>query len=207
MPCHARGPYLWLRPARQRARGSDPALWIIRDAGHQHSTGFSVGDRGEAERRLAEYIAGKYAPARRGRDIAEIPVADVISIYLADVAPNQARPEKAAERCGKSLSSLASAALAKSLAPIAEPMPNGAAPMAAHDATFKTLLQQSAIMPRRACTAASSESPCRLKGVRASDGSRATRLPASCGLVGAIARFKTAGQPTSGRCATWPAYS
>ncbi|HZZ21280.1 MAG TPA: hypothetical protein VFE60_01245 [Roseiarcus sp.] len=75
MPRHARGPYLWLRPARQRARGSDPALWIIRDAGHQHSTGFSVGDRGEAERRLAEYIAGKYAPARRERDIAEIPVA------------------------------------------------------------------------------------------------------------------------------------
>jgi integrase len=103
MPRHARGPYLWLRPARQRASGSDPALWIIRDAGHQRSTGFGVGERGEAERALADYIADKYTPARRERDIAEIPVADVINIYLADVAPNQARPEKAAERCGRLL--------------------------------------------------------------------------------------------------------
>jgi integrase len=103
MPRHARGPYLWLRPVRHRADGSDPALWIIRDAGHQRSTGFGQSDRGEAEKALADYIADKYAPARRERDIAEIPVADVISIYLADVAPKQARPEKAAERCGRIL--------------------------------------------------------------------------------------------------------
>jgi integrase len=103
MPRHARGPYLWLRPARQRASGSDPALWIIRDAGHQRSTGLGMGERREAEKALADYIASKYAPARRERDIAEIPVADVISIYLADAAPSQARPEKAAERCGRLL--------------------------------------------------------------------------------------------------------
>ena len=52
---------------------------------------------------LADYIASKYTPARRDRDIAEIPIADVINVYLADVAPNQARPEKAAERCGRLL--------------------------------------------------------------------------------------------------------
>jgi integrase len=103
LPRHARGPYLWLRPARQRSAGSDPALWIIRDAGHQRSTGFGQSNRGEAEKALADYIADKYAPARRERGIAEIPVADVINIYLADVAPNQARPEKAAERCGRIL--------------------------------------------------------------------------------------------------------
>ena len=62
-----------------------------------------MGERREAEAALAEYIASKYAPARRERDIGEIPVADVISVYLADVAPNQARPEKAAERCGRLL--------------------------------------------------------------------------------------------------------
>ena len=48
-------------------------------------------------------LPSKYTPARRERDIAEIPVADVINVYLADVAPNQARPEKAAERCGQLL--------------------------------------------------------------------------------------------------------
>jgi hypothetical protein len=82
MPRHARGPYLWLRPSRERG---DPAIWIVRDRGHQHSTGFGVGERREAETALADYTAGKYAPARRERDIAVIPIADVISIYLADV--------------------------------------------------------------------------------------------------------------------------
>jgi integrase len=103
MPRHARGPYLWLRSPRERASGSDPALWIIRDAGHQHSTGLGMGERREAEKALAGYIASKYAPARRERAISEIPIADVINVYLADVAPNQARPEKAAERCGRLL--------------------------------------------------------------------------------------------------------
>src|SRR5690242_18912909 len=104
MPRHARGPYLWLRPARERDdKGAERACWIIRDAGHQRSTGFGKGERSEAEAAFANYIAEKYAPERRERDIAEIPVADVISIYHADVAPSQARPEKAAERCGRLL--------------------------------------------------------------------------------------------------------
>lgn len=103
MPRQSKGIRLWLRPARQRASGSDPAIWVIRDAGHQLSTGLGIGARREAEAALADYIAGKYAPARRERDIIVIPIADVINVYLADVAPNQARPEKAAERCGRLL--------------------------------------------------------------------------------------------------------
>ena len=103
MPRHARGPYLWLRPPRPRDGGTDPAIWIIRDRGHQHSTGLSAGDHSAAEAKLAEYIASKYAPARRERSIDQIPVADVIGIYLADVVPGQARPEKADERCGRLL--------------------------------------------------------------------------------------------------------
>jgi integrase len=96
----ARGPYLWLRPSRERG---DPAIWIIRDSGRQHSTGFSAGERRQAEAALGSYIASKYAPARRERSIDQIPIADAINVYLADVAPNQARPEKAAERCGRLL--------------------------------------------------------------------------------------------------------
>jgi integrase len=104
MPRQSRGPYLWLRPARQREdKGAERAVWVIKDGGRQHSTGFSTGARREAETALADHIANKYAPARRGRDITEIPIADVISVYLADAAPNQARPEKAAERCGRLL--------------------------------------------------------------------------------------------------------
>jgi integrase len=100
MARHSKGAHLWLRPARDRGeRGVERAAWVIKDDGRQIATGCGSTERQEAERALADYIASKYEPARRERDIAEIPVADVISIYLDDVAPGQARPEKAAERC------------------------------------------------------------------------------------------------------------
>jgi hypothetical protein len=104
MPRQSRGPYLWLRPARERDdKGAEHAVWIIKDAGRQVSTRLRSTKRREAERALADYIASKYAPERRERDIAQIPIADVIGLYLTDVAPQQARPEKAAERCGRLL--------------------------------------------------------------------------------------------------------
>ena len=99
MPRRSQGARLWLRPARKRSgRGDELAVWLIRDGGHVESTGCGARDRAAAERRLAAYIAAKYAPQRRERDLAAVPVADVINIYLTDVAPGQARPEKAAER-------------------------------------------------------------------------------------------------------------
>ncbi len=56
-------------------------------------------ERAEAERRLAAHIAAKYAPERRERHLDSIPVADVINIYLTDVAPGHAAPAKTVERC------------------------------------------------------------------------------------------------------------
>ena len=55
------------------------------------------------KKRLADYIASKYAPERRERPLSEIKIADVIAIYLADVAPGQARPEKAGKRAERLL--------------------------------------------------------------------------------------------------------
>ena len=52
---------------------------------------------------LQIYIASKYAPERRERPLSEIRVADVIAIYRVDVAPGQARPEKAGERAERLL--------------------------------------------------------------------------------------------------------
>jgi integrase len=104
MPRHARGPYLWLRPARDReGRGAEQAVWVIKDRGRQHSTGCGESDHRGAEAKLAAYIARKHAAPRRERSIDQIPVADVIAIYLADVVPGQARPEKADERAGRLL--------------------------------------------------------------------------------------------------------
>ncbi|MGC1863084.1 MAG: site-specific integrase, partial [Methylocystis sp.] len=81
----------------------DPARFIIKDGGRQIRTGCGVDAREEAERRLADHIASKYQPERRERPLSEIRIADVIAIYLADVAPGQARPEKAGERAERLL--------------------------------------------------------------------------------------------------------
>jgi integrase len=105
MPRQSRGPYLWLRPVRKRARdGSiERAVWIIRDGKHRQSTGCGDGDRGEAERRLAAHIASKHEAPRRERDLSAIPVADVLSLYLTEVAPGKARPKAIAARCKRLL--------------------------------------------------------------------------------------------------------
>lgn len=100
MPRPSKGAHLWLRPARRDASGNiiESARWLIKDRGRQIGTGCGLGDDAEAEKRLAEYIAEKYQPERRERPLSEIRVADVLKIYADDVIPNQARPEKAAER-------------------------------------------------------------------------------------------------------------
>jgi integrase len=96
---------LWLRPATRDSSGSivENARWIIKDSGRQVRTGCGASDREEAERKLAEYIASKYAPERRERPLSEIRISDVIKIYLDDVAPGHARPEKTAERAERLL--------------------------------------------------------------------------------------------------------
>lgn len=94
MPRQRKPARLWLRPAR----GNEAAVYIILDGPKQISTSCGASSRVEAENCLAEYVTAKYKPERRERDINKVLVADVIAIYLTDVAPGQARPEKAAER-------------------------------------------------------------------------------------------------------------
>ena len=105
MPRPRKGARLWLRPAVRDAAGRvrKPARFVILDGGRQISTGVGDGARDDAEKRLAAYIAAKYAPERRERELSQIRIADVIAIYLADVAPGQARPEKAGERAARLL--------------------------------------------------------------------------------------------------------
>lgn len=105
MPRPGKGARLYLRPARRDDAGGvrESAKWLIRDGGRDIGTGCGVDARAEAERRLAEYLTSKYAPERRERDISQISVSDVIAIYLTDVAPYQARPEKAGERAERLL--------------------------------------------------------------------------------------------------------
>lgn len=94
-------PHLWLRPARFKADGRlwKRPVWVIVDGGQERSTGCGVEERKGAEQALADYIGDKYEPSRKkGQDISEILIADVVAIYIRDKINDQARPEKAAER-------------------------------------------------------------------------------------------------------------
>lgn len=103
MPRPSKGARLYPRRARERIGKRYPATWVILDGGHEHSTGCGLGDRAGAEKRLAEYLAEKHQAPRRERRISEIRIADVIAIYLTDVVPGLAKPQKAAERAERLL--------------------------------------------------------------------------------------------------------
>lgn len=95
MPTRSKGARLYLRPGDKERAPS----WVILDAGRRISTGFAAGQRAEAERRLAEHLAEKHRPSReRGLDPASIPIADVLSIYIADASARIADTSKLAWR-------------------------------------------------------------------------------------------------------------
>ncbi|MGA9855084.1 MAG: site-specific integrase [Gammaproteobacteria bacterium] len=107
MSRRVRPPRLWLRPAEYDAEGrlTHAATWIIKDGQYRRSTGCREEDGGEAQKRLAEYIAGKHvASANAGiRAPADIPVADVIALYTSDVAEKHSRPKETAARLDRLL--------------------------------------------------------------------------------------------------------
>jgi integrase len=101
MPRPAKGARLWLRPEERNPDGTlrKRAVWVIRDGPRKISTGCAAEDRADAERVLGEHLANKYQPnRRRGRHPSEILIADVLAIYLSDVAPRHAREPETKQR-------------------------------------------------------------------------------------------------------------
>lgn len=84
MPRRSKGARLQLKAARRDKSGkiTHQATWIIRDNGRDVGTGCSANEIAAAERKLKEYIDAKYTPKRRVRHIDDIPIADVLSIYI-----------------------------------------------------------------------------------------------------------------------------
>ena len=85
MPNISKGPRLWKRPAEPNRQ----ALWVVKDKGKRISTGcvaepFDIHPPEAAEQFLADYIAAKYAPERKMRDVDRISLADVLLIYHTD---------------------------------------------------------------------------------------------------------------------------
>ena len=92
MPRPRKGPRLYLRRARPSI--GRKAVWLIRDGRRDFATGCvgSPADKGPpeaAQRALADYIANKYSPTRKARDIERIDIADVLTIYLDDCGDEQ----------------------------------------------------------------------------------------------------------------------
>jgi integrase len=91
MPPLSKGARLYKRKARYRnGKLVGQPVWIIKDGPRHIATGCLAGASQtkpprEAEQALADYIARKYQPERRRRDVDDIDCADVLSIYLADV--------------------------------------------------------------------------------------------------------------------------
>lgn len=85
MPNISKGPRLWKRPAEPGRQG----LWVVKDKGKRISTGCvanpsDVHPPEAAEQFLADYIAAKYAPERKMRDVEHITLADVLLVYHTD---------------------------------------------------------------------------------------------------------------------------
>lgn len=85
MPRKQLRPRLWLRKARIGTDGRRrEATWLIIDGRKHIATGCTESQAEDADRQLSAYIDSKYAPERAGRALDEIPVADVLSIYMDD---------------------------------------------------------------------------------------------------------------------------
>ncbi|MGJ4945193.1 tyrosine-type recombinase/integrase [Bradyrhizobium sp. HKCCYLS1011] len=85
----SKGPYLYKRPARREGGKFKPAMWVVRDKQKVVSTGIVAAATEtsppiEAEQFLGKYIAEKFDPTRRARDIAVILIGDVLGIYYHD---------------------------------------------------------------------------------------------------------------------------
>ena len=103
MPRRSKGARLWLRPTRRDKTGkiTQRPIWLILDGGRHIATGCAEGEAQRAEQILAAYIAQKYRPERRDRDLEAIDVAEVLSIYLDDYGHRQANQERFRRRIAR----------------------------------------------------------------------------------------------------------
>ena len=84
----AKGARLYLRKRRGRA-----PTWVIRDCGEEVSTGCDEGNREQAEKALADYIARKYQAPNGPCHPDQLIIGRALEIYGNERAPNVASPE------------------------------------------------------------------------------------------------------------------
>lgn len=80
----------------------DERAYVIRDGAKQLRTGSGLEDREGAEKALAEYIEGKFEPAKRESRLSRLTVAEVLTAYGTEHAPSL----EAADRAGDAILAL-----------------------------------------------------------------------------------------------------
>jgi len=100
MPRDAKPPRLWYRKPRRPkpGRSGEKGVFVILCDGKQISTGCGRDDRATAEAKLAQFIVERHVVPRRSRAIEDIPIGDVLTLYLQQVVPKLATARKAAGR-------------------------------------------------------------------------------------------------------------
>ena len=104
MPRPAKGPRLWLQPARRDSSGQvvEPAVWCIRDGTTKRSTGIGDIEAGStpqaAIEALTEYLNLRKTPRISERDPSRVLIKTVCDIYAEDKAQGHARPTDTIDR-------------------------------------------------------------------------------------------------------------
>lgn len=100
MPRESKPPRLWFRKPRRAkpGRSAEKGVYLILCGKRQISTGCGVNERAKAEAELAQFIIKRHAVPRRTRSIEDIPIGDVLVLYLQQVVPQLATAQKAAGR-------------------------------------------------------------------------------------------------------------
>lgn len=90
MSRQAKGPRLYLRKGRADPRTGKalPDRWFIRDGTYERSTGCGPECVGDAEQKLAAYIAEKWSRPIKESDPARVLVADVLGLYGRERGPH-----------------------------------------------------------------------------------------------------------------------
>lgn len=87
MPERAKGPRLYWHKSRGK--------WVIRDTGRPE-TATGTSDRSEAEKRLAEYIAGRDRGSAGPRDPSAVLISEALTLYAEEHGPTVADPVRLA---------------------------------------------------------------------------------------------------------------
>src|SRR5580692_1346698 len=95
-PCQLGAVHTWPIASFRGSAANGRFGGYIRDRNYKKGTGCFAHDVVGAELALATYLAGKHVRGVRigSRDPDQIPIADVLTVYLTDIVPGHSRPKE-----------------------------------------------------------------------------------------------------------------